>query len=116
ICIPCPGAEAGPRNRAANQTGQAGDRRSAGRVDGGRRMSFRIAELKHKNNKIIYYIQSVFKTELYPASWCRAALKSRLAATEVADRDFVLSRVAYYNQLRGVTPLSAEAIRIADIK
>src|SRR5690606_11204567 len=39
-----------------------------------------------------------------------------LAAADVADREYVLSRVVYYNQLTGVTPLSPEAVRIGDIR
>ncbi len=48
--------------------------------------------------------------------WCRAALKSRLAEVNGADGDEVRARVAYYNQLNGVTALSARAVRIGDIR
>lgn len=74
--------------------------------------------IRHKNNKILYYIK-VLVWQLIPASFFRAKLSKKLQRVNQLDQSEISKiseRVNYYNKLTGSESLSASAIQIGKLK
>ena len=70
----------------------------------------------HKNNRTLYYIRN-FIRYCVPKKWCRVDCEKMFAAMSAADKEYVRSRVEYYNKLEQRSPLVGEGtILLADFK
>lgn len=72
-------------------------------------------DTRHKNNKLQYYVK-VLSRQLVPSFLFRSRLKTKFNTLSDFDREYVLSRVNYYNKLSTTTPLSSSAITLGRFK
>ena len=69
-----------------------------------------------KNSKLPYFLRNGLRMAT-PKSWLRGCLPRVLAEVETRpDREYILSRVAYYNKLSGVERLPAHASLLGDFR
>lgn len=69
--------------------------------------------LQHRNNKFLYYAGGVLRN-LYPRAFLNLRARLRPGNT-VAEQDYLLKRLNYYNKLNLVLPLSDKAISLAEL-
>jgi hypothetical protein len=70
---------------------------------------------RHKNNKFLYYV-GAFWRQIVPTSIYRATLQKKLNSITPAEIDSITDRVNYYCKLTDKNKLSADAVRIGDLK
>ena len=70
----------------------------------------------HKNNKALYYIRN-FIRYFVPKKWCKVDYEKLFATLSDVDKEYVSSRVDYYNKLENCSSLGDEGtILLADFK
>lgn len=75
-----------------------------------------IRKQKHKNNKILYYTKNFIRYYI-PKKIYQTLLHKKLKRLENEDKEYVLTRVNYYNKLEGDTPLdSYKSTALKDFK
>jgi hypothetical protein len=75
-----------------------------------KRLSFR-----HKNNKALYYVKNHIRRHI-PTLVFEKRLQKKLAEIDKFDREYIQSRVNYYNKLEKSTPLSDKALALSELK
>jgi len=75
-----------------------------------KRLSFR-----HKNNKPLYYVKNHIRRYI-PTSVYERKLQKKLAEIDNFDREYIETRVNYYNKLVETTPLSDKTIALSELK
>jgi hypothetical protein len=79
-------------------------------------MSLRSTLFSGKNSNLLYYARNGLR-RAEPHRWLRARLPRVLASLEGRpDRDYILSRVDYYNKLTGNTVLPDNSPRLGDFR
>ncbi|MDR2888151.1 MAG: lipopolysaccharide biosynthesis protein [Bacteroidales bacterium] len=69
-----------------------------------------------KNSKLLYFTRNAFRMAT-PKSWLRSRLPAILAELENRpDREYIISRVNYYNRLSAGTVLPDDAVRLKDFR
>ncbi len=76
-------------------------------------INFKRILLKNKNNKLYYYVKTFLKS-LVPNAYYRSQRNSLLQNLPLSEREYVQSRVDYYNKLVDSQPLSPSAFAIKD--
>ncbi|SEN89730.1 Glycosyl transferase family 90 [bacterium A37T11] len=77
-------------------------------------MNLRKLIFGHKNNKIAYYIR-VISRELLPKVLYRRKLSKILSNVPVEDREYIRSRVNYYNQLNQSNFVNESFVKLKEI-
>lgn len=76
---------------------------------------FKRISFRHKNNKPWYYFHNYLRL-LYPTILFQKNLKKKIAELKLYDTNYIQKRVDYYNRLNTKQILSANALKIADLK
>ncbi|MFT7683292.1 MAG: hypothetical protein ACI935_002783, partial [Moritella dasanensis] len=74
-----------------------------------------VTNFKYKNIKLTYYMKNVLLL-LLPRKAYQLRLKSELSRLSRYDREYVLSRVDYYNKSNDDFEVSNQSLNLTDFK
>jgi hypothetical protein len=77
--------------------------------------SYKRLSFKHKNNKVKYYVINYFRI-LLPLGLYRRRRVTLLKKLSISDREYIQSRVDYYNRLNKHVSVSPEAVTLRKFK